>query len=383
METLYGEVIERSFPAGPESEVAIHSFSGTVRVQGGEPDAITVVATLSDEGAIGVEQDGNRLTVRAAPEGGSKDVEFEVSVPAGCTVMVESIRADLEVLNTRGAVKLHSVHGDIIVAHADGTHAPIVVDTVAGDIHVNSSTGEMKVSSQNGDIHLTDVDGVLNAQSTNGDVTVEQGRLVRFHVNNTNGEVRIDTPLTDGERYFAKSTNGDVRLTVPAGSGFTAQLKTQNGDVKCDLPHEVINGSKRNRQVRVGGGGATIELETTNGDVRLRQSGHGGRCDDRVRVEHSTDWRPTPPTPPTPATPPTPPTPPFAAIPAASMHAMPSTPFAPQDADTSFDSDDSPGHDEAGDDGRGHADSTLSVLARLESGELSVDEAMERLESLR
>jgi hypothetical protein len=232
----------------------------------------------------------------------------------------------------------------------------------------------------NGDIAVSQAEGVLNVQTTNGSLTVAGSRLQRFHINTQNGDLFIDTPLLPGEHSFARSSNGDVELAVPSDSGFTVQMRTQNGDLDCELSHEVINGSKRNRQLRVNGGGATVEMETANGDVRVRASdGKRGRAE---QGRHHADWMPQPPRPVAPHMPAPPAMPPSAAVPATpAMPAVPAVPPTPTLPSPDAIRDLSPEElrELEEEDAREQPVDTLDVLARLEKGDLTVDEAMEQL----
>jgi len=391
VETLYGEHIERDFPAGPDFEVDIHGISGEIKVRRGADDRVRLKARLDENDGAGIsfEQVGTRLSFRPSVASPPIDIDFEVEIPAGCGLGAESIHADIDVRDTEGPIRLHSVHGDINVSHAGGSGI-VSVESVDGDLSLSRIQGEITLSSVNGEIQMSEADGVLNVQTTNGGLIVDRSRLQRFHANTQNGELRIETPLVSGEHSFARSTNGEVELIVPADSAFTVQMKTTNGDLSCDLPHEVINGSRRNRQLRVNGGGATVELETANGDVRVRSTGAGNERAHNERDNHVDAPRaphmPSAPHVPAPHMPHAPTVPPTAAVPPAPV--IPPSPMMPQmpsipgpDVIRDLSPDELSELERESD--RVESENTLTILARLENGDLSVDEAMHRLESLR
>lgn len=398
METIFGDT-EREFPAGPDTEVDVHILAGKLVVESGSEGTVRVHAIGDDEGSdIAFQREGNRLIFRHPPLHGSHDVDLHLTVPTTCTVKAETVHADMEVSGTRGALHLHSIHGDIIVSQVGSDASPVSVESVEGDINASQITGELTLISVNGDVQVSEAYGVLTGQTANGDFHVERSQLRRFHLNTMNGDTLIETPLSPGEHYYCQSANGDIHLTVPSESAFVLQMKTVNGEVHCTLPHEMVNGSRRNRQVRVNGGGATVELETTNGEIHVNSMGSGQQryrhmhhdASDRGRAHSVPPIPPTPPTPPSPsmtvpASPVVPPTPVVPPIPP-----VPPSPIVPNDGEvidlTHLSNLDDLGAFETEEGGLEESsapgESTIEVLAKLEAGELTVDQAMERLEAL-
>jgi hypothetical protein len=192
-----------------------------------------------------------------------------------------------------------------------------------------------------------------------------------------NGSLALETPLTRGEHYFAKTTNGDIRISVPTGTGAIVQMRTTNGELSCDLPTDVINRSRRNWQGRINDGGATLELETLNGDVLIEESAFSGAREAGPAPEAppppqapaglDTDWTPEPP----------------------EMPDIPGMPDLSEMPDPgsgiSMQTPEAPGSDARSTEHRvdyGSADS-ISILTRLERGEITIEEAMEKLDALR
>jgi hypothetical protein len=236
---------------------------------------------------------------------------------------------------------------------------------VGGDIRVDHSRGAARVTTVSGDVLGEHLEGTLTLQTTNGDVTIRRSALSRFNVHSVNGDFIIETPLAHGEHYFAKTTNGDVQLWVPPDTGATVQMRTRNGDLHTDLPTEVINPSRRHWQGRINGGGANVELETLNGDVRIKTSlGDEGIVSGPGQPHEMPDMPDLPEIPDIPELP-----------------DLPDLPHPSGELETeNFGASDSnstprrPNYTGA---------DSIEVLARLERGEISVEEAMDELDALR
>ncbi len=250
MSTATDQMFQQVFTVGDTPRLSVNAIAGAIVIEAGEDAVIRVDVTGAESarGRAGVEcrQDGDEVYVRS--RGGQKDAEYHIAVPASCSIQLHTVQAD---------------------AAITGTRAPITVETVSGDLTLEDVVGECRLHSVGGDITARRLHGALVLQTTNGDVTIRHSRLHRFNVHSTNGDFEIETPLTAGERYFAKTINGDVRLMVPPSAGLLAQLRTHNGEIQSDLPCETINRSRRNWQARINGGGANVEMESVNGDLRI------------------------------------------------------------------------------------------------------------------
>jgi len=323
------------FSVGDTPRLSVNAIAGAIVIEAGDDAVIRVdvIGAESARGPVGVEcrQDGDEVYVRS--RGGQKDAEYHIAVPVGCSIQLHTVQAD---------------------AAISGTRAPITVETVSGDLTVEDVVGECRLHSVGGDITARRLHGALVLQTTNGDVTIRDSRLDRFNVHSTNGDFEIETPLTAGERYFAKTINGDVRLMVPPGTGLLAQLRTQNGEIQSDLPCETINRSRRNWQARINGGGATVEMESVNGDLRivagaeqLNDSREEGGTDDG---HHGN---------------------------AALEHDVPQSTSPADTVDFNPASSEQPNPETLN-----RQQQSIDILAELEHGTLTVEEAMQRLDEL-
>ncbi|MDQ2744461.1 MAG: DUF4097 domain-containing protein [Chloroflexota bacterium] len=328
-------MFQQVFSVGDTPRLSVNVIAGAVVIQTGDDAMIRVDVTgvESTRGRAGVEcrQDGDEVYVRS--RGGQKDAEYHIIVPAGC------------------AIQLHSVQADAAIA---GTRAPITVETVSGDLTLEDVAGECRLHSVGGDTTARRLHGALVLQTTNGDVTIRDSRLHRFNLHSTNGDFEIETPLTEGERYFAKTVNGDVRLIVPPDTGLLAQLRTHNGEIQSDLPCETINRSRRNWQARINGGGANVEMESTNGDLRIVAGAE--RQNDSLEEGVPDDN--------------------YNSI-AALAHDLPES-IRPPDAGFNPERSEQPNQEMPN-----RQQQSIDILAELEHGALTVEEAMKRLDELR
>lgn len=318
--------------------------------------------------------------LRGLHEWGEKEVEIDetVEVGAGATVTITTFGGDVQVRSGSGNririkaegetslpepprverdgnnVSFNALPGSHIDVHATVPRdCRIIVNTTEGDVEIED-TGTVEVKTVNGDVTAEAIagdctittghadvtvermSGVLTLHTINGDIDVTDSYLRGAQLHSVDGEMTIDAALGTGP-FAVQTVNGDVHLMLPPDTGAEIGFHTANGEVSCDLPAQVARSSNREWKASVNGGGPSIDIGTVNGDLEI-DKGHGATVSDIVEPS-----RPVPPVPPVPAIPPE--------APASIGPAV--VPSSPED--------------------------TTDVLRALERGEISVDDAMERL----
>jgi DUF4097 and DUF4098 domain-containing protein YvlB len=339
---------------GPGSELSVSNVSGRIDVKANEGSEIIVryrksgSSRAQENTQVDVHREGNRVTVqtRSGPVGlinfgRASSVNYDIVMPRDC------------------AVRLHSVSGDVLL---HGSRAGAGIQTVSGNAQMRDVTGDITITTVSGDVVASELTGTLVARTTSGDGQFLASRLRRFSINTVSGDFVIDTPLIADEHCNAKTVSGDLELMLPPDGGATIQLKSISGSVSCEIPAEIIKSGRRHWQGRVNGGGGNVEMNSVSGDLKIRRN--------MSQFERQTSWGPKTPEPPRA---PRPPEPPRAPVPPKLVSGWP----AEQEPDvptTAAASDAQPSEAQPPQD-----DGTADILRALEKGEISVEEAMERL----
>ncbi len=353
-------------PTEGAPELVVRGHSGDIVVNGSDRSSITVHIADSEgmkfhrksdfeEEFIAVTQNGNQVTIDVTHSHETLRADLTIGVPFGSMVAVNTVNGDISVNDTR---------------------APVELATVQGDVRVVNARDAVKITTVGGDVRCEHLVGALTLQTTNGDVVVRESSLDRFNIHTVNGDVSIETPLRTGEHYYAKTTNGDISIMVPGDTAATVQARTMHGDFHSSLRTDVINRSKRNWQGRINGGGANLELESMNGDITINELDAGAEFSRQPVREHAHSIPP---------------------IPSMSSHS-PADDLAANDGP--IDDGEQPEPENGGklrvDDGMPSHDpaemqarpdytgsGSIDILARLERGEMTVEEAMSHLDALR
>ena len=168
------------------------------------------------------------------------------------------------------AVNVESASGDIA---ANGLRGEQHLRTASGDLRLDAAAGEVTTETVSGDISVG-VDGSdgLAVKTVSGDVSVEGGRVERVRLATTSGDVRLTSELGPGP-HAIMTVSGDAILLSNRGLRITAV--TVAGDLKSDLPHTSEGGPGR-RSLIVGDGATELQFRSVSGDLRVMDPAAAG-----------------------------------------------------------------------------------------------------------
>lgn len=373
--------IERTFTLSPGAvpTIVARTPSGTMQIHGEERADVAVTVTCHPADAIGrdleiiLEERGETIhaEVRGPNRGdalfgwlrGNVRIAMEIRTPIRSDVEAEGGSTGMQLERLEGTIRARTASGDV---RADRLANMVTIQTASGDIRAHVLNGGVRIQSASGDLTLERGDGELNIQTASGDLELDRitgtlevstasgdcrvraSALTSCRARTASGDLTVATPLAPNGEYDFGTVSGDLLLQVPETTRMTVAMKTVSGDLSCALP-ATSDGGKRSRTLMVNGGGVPVRVKSVSGDCTVRAAG--------------SDLPPLPASPPTARTAPTPPAPPAAPVtPVPIVQGAGSTPQpdAPEDG----------------------LSETLAVLQAVERGELSIDEAMERLATL-
>jgi hypothetical protein len=223
-------VAKDSVDSGPEPHVRVANGAGQVRVEGVEGlDAVEYVVTryaLGPDPAtakrraseVPVDLSREDSTIVLQTDGGrGTGADYDLKVPAGGAVEVQSEAGDVEVTGVRGNVKVTAQAGDVSVR---GAGSDVTVETPQGDVavdDVSTETGQVELDVGSGDVSLRDlVVGTLEGSVESGDVTLS-GRFAgsgRIFVET--GNITADLPPEDTRELTLETNVGEVVRETPS-----------------------------------------------------------------------------------------------------------------------------------------------------------------------
>jgi hypothetical protein len=140
----------------------------------------------------------------------SASVRYRITVPKQAKVSIDTVNASITTEGVEGGYELKTVNGRIEVSRGAGS---LEASTVNGGIRVEllNTRGQLKLETVNGSVHLA------VPSETKADV----------HVSTVNGRIQSDLPLV-GSEVGRRSLRGSIN----GGGGIPVRVSTVNGSVR-------------------------------------------------------------------------------------------------------------------------------------------------------
>jgi hypothetical protein len=197
-------VYEDSIESGTEPVIHLTNGPGQVRIQGVEglenveisakryARGYSPAAAKENAASVPVDVSNDGSTLEFSSDGGSgTGVDYDLKVPPGSAVEVESEAGDVEVWGVNNSVTVRAKSGDISIEDVQGS---ITLEAPQGDVtakSVSTETGNAEITVGSGDLELENlVVGILEARVEAGDVTL-RGRF------SGSGRVFVETGSID------------------------------------------------------------------------------------------------------------------------------------------------------------------------------------------
>jgi DUF4097 and DUF4098 domain-containing protein YvlB len=268
--------VDEKRPASKDGVVEIRDVAGSVRVTGWDRDEVAVAGTLG-KGTERLEfsGSGNRTVVKVVLPHTSNHVDgsdLEIKVPAGSSLEIGTVSADISVEKVTGAVQAEAVSGRVVVT---GKPRSFEAKSVSGDVQVEASGAPGRAKSVSGTVTLKGVTGAVEVGSVSGDVSVAGGPVSSVELETTSGDISFDASLLKDARVEAKSMSGEVVLALPSDVAADFEVKTFSGEIKNDFGPQARRTNEdapgRELSFSTGGGGVRIIAKSFSGSVYLKK----------------------------------------------------------------------------------------------------------------
>ncbi len=319
---MSSETFEQTFQVAEPARLKLSNIRGSVEIQAGESGTISVQATKHNGGdkhttiEMSQAEDGTVVVETREPEGGWRWLGFSSPAKVDYKVSVPAA-CNLSVSCISSSLSVQGIGGEFSFR------------TVSGGVDLQQLNGPFKINSVSGDIRGAGLSGTVELETVSGDVRMNESDLSSVRGTTVSGDLHLQTALGDGP-YKIRSVSGDVFFFVPADTACTVEIRAVSGKIASTLPltSHVRRGGSSTAVIQ--GGGVEVKLNSVSGDLWVGQPGDEPGKAGSVAVPHY-----EPPEPPEPPDPP-----------------------APQPKRLT----------------------TAEILALVERGEMSVDEAIRRMQ---
>ena len=273
-------------PLGGATALAVSAPAGSITVTGWDRNEIHVKAEHSTRTFVEIRRtrDGRRIDVQAeSRRGPATIVDYVIQVPRSLALELDAMNADILVEGVTGDVEADVTQGDITVRGG----AAVKVSSTTGKVLVDGAKGGVDAETAADEIRLVNVTGDVSAESAGGDIILVNSSAGSVDVGTIGGRLHYDGVFQAGGTYFLGTHGGNITLVVPQGAAATFHLATVHGTVINSLegsPERFEGGQRHN--LDVGGGGALVEAETFGGRILLVRKGAPGSEPPSVRERH-------------------------------------------------------------------------------------------------
>lgn len=217
-------VYEDSIESGTEPVIRLTNGPGQVRIQGVKDlenveisakryaRGYSPAAAKENAASVPVDVSNDGSTLEFSSDGGSgTGVDYDLKVPPGSTVEVESQAGDVEVWGVNNSVTVRAESGDISVEDVQGS---ITLDAPQGDVtakSVSTETGNAEITVGSGDLDLENlVVGILEARVEAGDATLRGRFSGSGRVFVETGGIDVRLPSEDVKDLVFETRVGEV-----------------------------------------------------------------------------------------------------------------------------------------------------------------------------
>jgi hypothetical protein len=284
----------RALAIGPNGSLELKNVVGdiTIRAGSGREASVEIVRTsrgrTDADAKLGLQRVNATVSTRGSR--GSVEVEypeerrppyyvsvaFNVTAPAGASVMVQTITGNVTLNGIKGETSVNTTTGNVDISQATDLTA---AHTVTGKLVVRDSQGgALDVGTMNGAVLLSNVKAKrLEISAVTGPITATEIQAAAVEASCMSCDMEYSGPVAAGGSYEFNAHSGEIRLGLTGGFDFSGHSFSGKVDadpslgLKAAVNSERVGLGPRRQMLRgtVSGGGASVEATTFSGDIKL------------------------------------------------------------------------------------------------------------------
>lgn len=153
-------------------------------------------------------------------------------------------------------------------AVVEGVNGQFKGSMVSGNLSLTNLQGSFAIDLVSGDLTGLRLSGPMELSGVSGNMQLAQCVIPRLSARTVSGDIQLESTLGAGPYQF-NSVSGDVRLVVPADTGCEISMTTLSGDAYVGLSSTYHQASRRARLITVQDGGAEVSMHSTSGDLAV------------------------------------------------------------------------------------------------------------------
>lgn len=230
----HNATIQRSWPASEIHTIEVVGVDGSVDVEAGAANQVSLVARVRSVGVEPKPREENQ---------GFFDTEL-----------------------TGDTLRIGQEHGRVHVGFPFVLRSKLQIDYT---LRVPPSVA-LDLKMVNGRVVTRGIDGETEVTTVNGPIDIETAGTNELTAKTVNGSVHAKF-IRDFRGARLKTVNGAVHALLPPSASFTCDLSQVNGDFEAAFPLSIhSNPGSRRASGEVNGGRYELQITTVNGDVEVQ-----------------------------------------------------------------------------------------------------------------
>jgi DUF4097 and DUF4098 domain-containing protein YvlB len=258
---------EVSIDIAPDGTVNVVNSAGTVSIHAGSGRQVTLsYVTRSNKVEVdhSVTPDKRRVELRThaltdqRPTGDEMRVDYDLAVPAGVSVSINTATAPITVDGLSGEITLSSDTGQIVVRNVAKAH-----------VHARSVTAPVNLTDVvNGEVEITTSGGAVQLVNVSGN---------KVSVGTANGNITYRGDCSGGGSYILTTHSGSIDVTLPESASVDLSARSMNGSVQNDFPlqaktHPIFVPKTGSSFAGTSNSGlSSVELQSFSGKIRVKK----------------------------------------------------------------------------------------------------------------
>ncbi len=144
-------------------------------------------------------------------------------------------------------------------------------NTVSGALEFADLTGLTKAVSVSGAIKGQNLSGILDGGTVSGKIRVMESHIPEMDISSVSGSIVVQTSLIDGP-YVFKGVSGNVTMIIPEESGCIAKTKSLSGRLQTSLPITKDRRYGPRGLAEIQGGGPEVVYKSVSGSLKILTS---------------------------------------------------------------------------------------------------------------
>ena len=264
--------VDTTLTVGRSQRLDVNAYGGEITVRAWNRNAVRVEANTPNQDRVEVSSSATSVSVRTqGRHGPPEEIRLLISAPSWISLSLSGVNTDVKVEGVRAPILVETVEGQVDVT---GGESLISLRSVQGSVKLRGARGRINLNSVNEDVDVSNSSGDVVAQTVNGEIRLQLVDAPSVDANTVNGDISYSGPIRSGGRYALSTHNGDISLTVAEGTSASVAISTFSGEFESEFPVP-LRGTRKGKgfSFTLGSGSAQVTLESFQGTIQLVRPG--------------------------------------------------------------------------------------------------------------